>query len=89
MIFYFLILQAITGAYANMQQPLMQANNVTWLEKYGAQIDQPFSGPLSFSHLPYKRCLEDENANFDIAIIGMPFDTGVSYRNGYCSHLTC
>jgi cytochrome bd-type quinol oxidase subunit 1 len=23
----------------------------TWLDKYGAQIDQSFSGPLSFSHL--------------------------------------
>ena len=53
-----------------------------WLEKYGAQIDQPFSGPLSFSHLPYSRCLEDENAAFDIAVLGMPFDTAVTYRPG-------
>lgn len=54
----------------------------TWLEKYGPQIDQPFSGPLSFSHLPYSRCLEDENAQFDIALLGMPFDTAVTYRSG-------
>ncbi|KAJ7664935.1 arginase family-domain-containing protein [Mycena rosella] len=54
----------------------------TWLEKYGKQIDQPFSGPLAFSHLPYTRCLEDENELFDVAILGMPFDTGVSYRPG-------
>lgn len=54
----------------------------TWLSKYGAQIDQPFSGPLSFSHLPYSRCLEDESAEFDIAILGMPFDTAVTYRSG-------
>ncbi|KAH9898278.1 Arginase/deacetylase [Cubamyces lactineus] len=54
----------------------------TWLEKYGQQIDQPFSGPLSFSHLPYSRCLEDESAAFDIAILGMPFDTAVTYRPG-------
>lgn len=53
-----------------------------WLRKYGAQIDQPFSGPLAFSHLPYSRCLEDSSAQFDIAILGMPFDTGVSYRPG-------
>ncbi|KAF8899129.1 arginase family-domain-containing protein [Infundibulicybe gibba] len=58
------------------------AKPATWLEKYGPQIDQPFSGPLSFSHLPYHRCLEDEDINFDIAILGMPFDTGVTYRNG-------
>jgi agmatinase len=54
----------------------------TWLSKYGPQIDQPFSGPLSFSHLPYSRCLEDESAQFDIAVLGMPFDTGTSYRPG-------
>lgn len=53
-----------------------------WTEKYGAQIDQRFSGPLSFSHLPYARCLEDTAAQFDIALLGMPFDTGVSYRPG-------
>lgn len=54
----------------------------TWLEKYGKQVDQVFSGPLSFSHLPYSRCLEDESALFDVALIGMPFDTAVSYRPG-------
>lgn len=54
----------------------------TWLSKYGKQIDQPFSGPLAFSHAEYTRCLEDESAAFDIAILGMPFDTGTSYRPG-------
>ena len=53
-----------------------------WLKKYGPQIDQPFSGPLSFSHLPYTRCLENTSATFDIAVLGMPFDTAVSYRPG-------
>ena len=53
------------------------AKDLTWLEKYGPQIDQPFSGPLSFSHLPYARCLENDDMDFDIAILGMPFDTGV------------
>ncbi|GBE77658.1 Putative agmatinase [Sparassis crispa] len=55
---------------------------VTWLSKYGPQIDQGFSGPLSFSHLPYTRCLEDTTTQFDIALLGMPFDTGVTYRPG-------
>ncbi|KAM5531716.1 hypothetical protein V8D89_014636 [Ganoderma adspersum] len=58
------------------------AGSQTWLEKYGKQVDQVFSGPLSFSHLPYSRCLEDESAQFDVALIGMPFDTAVSYRPG-------
>lgn len=79
---YFVVLQATVITYAYVQETLNQADHVTWLEKYGQQIDQPFSGPLSFSHLPYTRCLEDEGANFDIAILGMPFDTGVSYRTG-------
>ena len=54
----------------------------TWVEKYGPQFDQSFLGPLSFSHLPYARCLQAENIDFDIAILGLPFDTGVSYRPG-------
>ncbi|KAJ7597420.1 arginase family-domain-containing protein [Mycena floridula] len=68
---------------AQIQEPLVKpSHGPSWLEKYGKQIDQPFSGPLTFSHLPYTRCLEEESVNFDIAILGMPFDTGVSYRNG-------
>ncbi|KAF8336573.1 arginase family-domain-containing protein [Cantharellus anzutake] len=53
--------------------------------KFGPQVDLPFSGPLSFAHLPYIRCLDDigsEKNLFDIAILGMPFDTSVSYRPG-------
>lgn len=53
-----------------------------WLEKYGPQFDQTFSGPLSFSHLPYHTCLEQEALDYDIAVIGMPFDTAVTYRTG-------
>lgn len=79
---------ALTGlAFAHEsrnQEPLFHVGpqQTTWLQKYGAQIDQPFTGPLSFSHIPYTRCLENETATFDIAILGMPFDTGVSYRPG-------
>ncbi|KAG6851327.1 hypothetical protein H0H93_005725 [Arthromyces matolae] len=54
----------------------------TWVSKYGAQYDQPFSGPLSFAHLPYTRCLHDEETSFDIALLGLPFDTSVTYRPG-------
>ena len=64
---------------ATAQEPV---NSDAWLKKYGAQIDQPFSGPLSFSHLPYARCLENTSAVFDIAVLGMPFDTAVTYRPG-------
>ncbi|KAJ1308970.1 hypothetical protein OPQ81_004653 [Rhizoctonia solani] len=56
----------------------------TWAKKYGAQFDMAFSGPLSFAHLPYSKCLEAENEHqlFDIAVLGMPFDSAVSYRPG-------
>ena len=64
------------------QTPLNSATPNIWLEKYGKQIDQPFSGPLAFSHLGYTRCLEDASAQFNIAVLGMPFDTGTSYRPG-------
>lgn len=81
---------SISLAYAHQHDQIPLTNNhestqprqETWLSKYGPQIDQPFSGPLSFSHLPYSRCLEDESADFDIAILGMPFDTAVTYRPG-------
>lgn len=53
-----------------------------WKAKYGPQIDLPFTGPLSFSHIAYARCLDDPSQLFDIAILGMPFDTAVSYRPG-------
>lgn len=62
------------------QQPF---TGPSWTEKYGAQIDSSFSGPLSFSHLPYSRCLDNAATKFDIAILGLPFDTAVTYRPGY------
>ncbi|KAJ7757544.1 Arginase/deacetylase [Mycena metata] len=78
---FFVVVQLVLGhspQRAGDQLPLteFEAAPQTWLEKYGRQIDQPFSGPLAFSHLPYTRCLENEEELFDIAILGIPFDTG-------------
>jgi len=70
-------------AQEKVQQVHSTLSDPTWAEKYGTQFDQSFSGPLSFSHLPYFRCLENEAASFDIAVIGLPFDTAVTYRPGY------
>jgi len=55
--------------------PGLRHSSETWTEKYGAQYDLPFTGPLAFAHLPYVRCLEDAPPAFDIALLGMPFDT--------------
>ncbi len=37
-----------------------------------------FTGPSTFARLPHVRTLED----VDVAVIGVPFDTGVTYRVG-------
>ena len=37
-----------------------------------------FTGPSTFARLPWLRTLED----VDVAIVGVPFDTGVTYRVG-------
>ncbi|KAG6007362.1 hypothetical protein E4U21_006066 [Claviceps maximensis] len=41
-----------------------------------------FSGIGSFAHLDYVKCLTNPAEQYDIAIIGAPFDTAVSYRPG-------
>ncbi|KAK6204632.1 arginase family-domain-containing protein [Scheffersomyces amazonensis] len=43
-----------------------------------------FGGILTFGHLEHFNCFNQENIDktIDIAIVGAPFDTGVSYRPG-------
>lgn len=36
----------------------------------------------TFAHLPYEKCLTNGDETFDIGIIGVPFDTAVTYRPG-------
>lgn len=89
MLFYAITLLQMASVLAHgvNQLPLVEsvlsdAEPETWLTKYGKLADNPFSGFLSFSHIPHTVCLEDENTRFDIAILGFPFDTTVSYRPG-------
>ncbi|ANB13480.1 arginase [Sugiyamaella lignohabitans] len=49
-------------------------------DKWGT--DWPFSGVNTFAHLPTDKCLIHPDTEFDIALIGIPFDTAVSYRPG-------
>ncbi|KAK6443260.1 hypothetical protein LTR95_000085 [Oleoguttula sp. CCFEE 5521] len=44
--------------------------------------DWGFSGISTFAHLPHTRCLQHPDEEYDIAILGAPFDTAVSYRPG-------
>lgn len=41
-----------------------------------------FSGISTFAHLPHIRCLQNPDEEYDVAILGAPFDTAVSYRPG-------
>lgn len=41
-----------------------------------------FSGINTFAHLPHIRCLQNPDEEYDIAVLGAPFDTAVSYRPG-------
>ncbi|GAA5917259.1 hypothetical protein JCM6882_009263 [Rhodosporidiobolus microsporus] len=55
-----------------------------WNTKYGDMPDLSFTGIVTFARLPHHRCLDSSSPNerFDIAILGQPFDTAVSYRPG-------
>lgn len=41
-----------------------------------------FSGIQTFAHLPHVQCLVEQDEPFDLAVIGVPFDTAVAYRTG-------
>lgn len=47
----------------------------------------PYAGLRSFAGLPWTTCLNDQRARFDVALLGMPFDGGVSYRPGWVPRL--
>jgi agmatinase len=53
-----------------------------WYSKYGQTGDLSFTGITSFAHLPHIRCLDNPSAELDVAIVGMPFDSAVSFRPG-------
>ncbi|KAM9928859.1 hypothetical protein OXX80_009876 [Metschnikowia pulcherrima] len=42
----------------------------------------PFQGINTFAHLPHEVCLTNRDLKYDIALIGVPFDTATSYRSG-------
>ncbi|VEU21752.1 DEKNAAC102306 [Brettanomyces naardenensis] len=42
----------------------------------------PFTGIPTFAHLNSSKCLLDPSLNYDIGIIGVPFDTATTYRAG-------
>jgi agmatinase len=55
----------------------MTSSNSASLSAYGADL-QPFAGITTFMRCPATR----ELAGVDVAVIGLPFDSGTSYRSG-------
>ena len=51
------------------------------------RIQWGFSAISTFAHLPHVKCLTAQDVEFDIGIVGVPFDTAVSYRPGEFGHL--
>lgn len=72
---YFVANAFVSGVMAKSQFSAEQLQ-----DKWGT--DWPFSGINTFAHLETEKCLVNANAQFDIAVIGVPFDTAVSYRPG-------
>lgn len=44
--------------------------------------DWGYTGISTFAHLEHHRCLQYPDTEYDIAILGVPFDTAVTYRPG-------
>jgi hypothetical protein len=51
-------------------------------EADAGRIQWGFSGVSTFAHLKHTKCLTSTDTLFDIAVLGVPFDTAVSYRPG-------
>ncbi|SCU87828.1 LAFA_0E09054g1_1 [Lachancea sp. 'fantastica'] len=80
--------------YSNLAQCLLASstslahNHVSDFEQSAEDLDKvwgqdwPFTGIQTFAHLNHQKCLLNRSLDFDIGIIGMPFDTAVTFRPG-------
>ncbi|CAC36899.2 Agmatinase [Schizosaccharomyces pombe] len=50
--------------------------------EFSSIVEPMYSGIATFGRLENVECLSKRSEDFDIAFIGMPFDTGTSYRPG-------
>ncbi|KAG9678429.1 Arginase/deacetylase, partial [Aureobasidium melanogenum] len=64
---------------AGYQSPMMHVSGHESIDITGAR----FAGLTTFANLPYVHCLDESGSEkYDIAILGAPFDTGVTARPG-------
>ena len=69
---------------AGVQQPL-SSNGVDGIQTGLDLSSALYSGLTTYANLPYVHCLANDEENierYDIAILGAPFDTGVTARPG-------
>lgn len=76
---------SIYGAQAHYEilgeHVINTGNDTTLLEEIWGEA-WPFQGINTFAHLPHEKCLINRDLQYDIALIGVPFDTATSYRSG-------
>lgn len=78
-----LLMAAASNVLAKIQEDDGYSEQLDpWNDEYANTPDLSFSGVASFAHLPHKRCLDVKDAAFDIALLGVPFDSAVSFRPG-------
>jgi len=77
-------LASLTAAHAGhgrADQKTFTPEELQELEnKWGT--DWSFSGISTFAHLSHVKCLTQPDTHYDIGVIGVPFDTAVTYRPG-------
>lgn len=74
---------ATTGAQLHAEDDIVVSSSdqePTLAEMWGELW--PFQGINTFAHLDTEKCLLSRETNYDIALIGVPFDTATSYRSG-------
>ncbi|KAJ9630750.1 hypothetical protein H2203_001274 [Taxawa tesnikishii (nom. ined.)] len=72
----------VAVAHSHHHERTFSAAELEELENKWGTDCAGFSGISTFAHLPHVKCLTQPNTQFDIGIIGAPFDTAVSYRPG-------
>ncbi|KAB2569564.1 Guanidinobutyrase [Lasiodiplodia theobromae] len=78
----FALLSPASAFLSTQQRPLHEdPEHLAELERKWGD-NWAFSGISTFGHVPHVKCLTHPEESFDIGIIGVPFDTAVSYRPG-------